>query len=61
MFKIYPTLSEIGRYPIDMQTLREALNIPLNIQGKKKLRPSIGIRDNLQANMHSKKWTPLLH
>lgn len=54
-------LSEIGRYPIDMQTLREALNIPLNIQGKKKLRPSIGIRDNLQANMHSKKWTPLLH
>lgn len=54
-------LSEIGRYPIDMQTLREALNIPLNIQGKKNLRPSIGFRDNLQANMHSKKWTPLLH
>ena len=25
------------------------------------LRPSKGIRDNLQANMHSKKWTSLLH
>lgn len=54
-------LSEIGRYPIDMQDFERGPQYTTKHTGKKKLRPSIGIRDNLQANMHSKKWTPLLH